>query len=158
MNDRGKTTAARRSGKKIDKDPYSLNSIPRTTVKKNPIHSVITTLPVIMLICGLWFYFSGEKQQRNGEPILSEMIEVSGGFSGMSEQSKKPNAQRIIWIKTPERLRGGRLDLQQYGALQGLKKDQAVRLWLAPRVEGSNLLWVVKAQADEQVYFDLSKK
>ena len=158
MNERSKKTSVTRAGKKLDDDPYSLNSIPRTTVKKNPIHSMITTLPVIMLIIGLWFYFSGEKQQRTGEPILSEMIEVSGGFSGMSEQSKKPNAQRIIWIETPERLRGGRLDLQQYSLLQGLKKDQPVRLWLAPRVEGSNLLWVVKAQADGQVYFDLSDK
>lgn len=124
-------------------------------VKKNPVHSVLTTLPVIMLLLGLWFYFSGEKQQRSGEPILSEMITVSGAFSGMSEQSKKPSAQRIVWIKTPERLRGGRLNIDQYSLLQQLQKDQQVQLWLAPRVEGSTVLWVVKAQAGDQVFFDL---
>ena len=155
MNNRHKSAADRRSGQPVNDDPYSLNEIPATVVRKNPIHSVLTALPVIMLVCGLWFYFAGEKKQRTGEPVLSEMIIVSGEFSGMSEQSKKPNAQRIVWVKTPERLRGGRVDQHQYGLLRDLQKDQQVQLWLAPRVAGSSLLWVIKAQAGGRVLFDL---
>lgn len=127
---------------------------PTTPVKKNPIHSVITALPVIMLVAGLWFYYSGEKKQRGGEPVLSEMMVVDGVFSGISEQNAKPAAQRILWIQTPDRLRGGRLDLAQYKQLQSLEKNQSLKSWMAPRVQGSTTLWVLKVVTDGKVIFD----
>lgn len=127
---------------------------PISSPKKNPIHSIVTTLPVIMLMVGLWFYYSGEKKQRGGEPVMAELVSVTGVFSGTSEQNTNPGAQRILWIKTVDRLRGGRLDLNQYKLLQSLKKDQMLEVWMAPRVRGSNTLWVLKVMSDEQTIID----
>lgn len=123
-------------------------------VKKNPIHSLVTTLPVIMLLVGLWFYYSGEKKQRGGEPVMTELITVSGIYTGSSEQNSNPGAQRLLWIKTADRLRGGRLDLAQFKALEVLEKESDIRVWLAPRIAGSATLWVLKVVADEKVIID----
>lgn len=122
--------------------------------KKNPIHSLVTTLPVIMLLAGLWVYYSGESKQRGGEPVLAEMVAVSGLFSGTSEQNSSPGAQRILWVKTPDRLRGGRLDLAQFKVLQQLQKNQLLEVWMAPRVQGSNTYWVLKVVSDGQTLLD----
>lgn len=147
---------ARRVGSSSENGHQNPNAaVNQPVVKKNPIQSVLTALPVIMLVAGLWFYYAGEKKQRGGEPLLAEMQRVSGVFSGMSEQSKKSAAQRIIWVKSSGgRLRGGRVDHQQFKILQQLEKDQSVQLWMAPRVAGSNTLWVLKVEADGQVLID----
>lgn len=128
---------------------------PKTApLKKNPIHSLITTLPVIMLLAGLGFYYAGEKKQRSGEFVLTEMRQVSGVLSGLSEQGQSANSRRIVWIKTPERLRGGRLDLQQFKSMQQLATGQPVDVWLAPRVPGSSTFWVVRVVASGDVVID----
>lgn len=154
MNNKRDSDARHRkhSGRKVERwqpDPAQASG-----AKKNPIHSLVTTLPVIMLLAGLWFYYSSESKQRGGEPVLAEMVTVTGFFSGTSEQNTNPGAQRLLWIKTPDRLRGGRLELVQYKLLQKLHKDQSVHVWMAPRIRGSNTLWVLKVVADEQLIID----
>jgi len=114
-------------------------------IKKNPIESVITTLPIIMLLGGLAFYFLNERRQLHGEILLEQIEEISGRFSGISQQSDKPGAQRILWIKTPSRLRGGRVDYQQAQLLEELGEGDPLTVWAAPKVHGSKTLWVVKA-------------
>ena len=130
-------------------DPVILAATPMP--KKNPIHSLVTTLPVIMLLAGLGIYFSNERKQFAGEPILSEAVQYSGRFSGISKQNDKINAQRILWVQSAERLRGARIDYAQYNRLSVLDDQAQVNLWAAPRVAGSATLWVVRLTVDGSV-------
>ena len=52
--------------------------------EKNAIHSVLTALPVIMLVAGLYFYYQGESAQSEGTPIIAESRQISGIFTGFS--------------------------------------------------------------------------
>jgi len=38
--------------------------------EKNPIHSILTALPILMLVAGLYIYYKGESQQRVGRALL----------------------------------------------------------------------------------------
>ena len=116
-------------------------------VKKNPIESVITTLPVIMLLGGLAFYYFNERRQVGGQILLDQIEQIDGKFSGISAQGNKPESQRILWIKTPARLRGGRVDYRQAKQLDVLADGDPISVWAAPRVRGSKTLWVVKASS-----------
>ena len=117
-------------------------------MRKNPIESVLTALPVIMLVGGLIFYYSSEKKQRNGALMMEQSIQISGGYNGISEQGAKVDSQRILWVQTADRLRGGRIT--QLQALQlassDLKKGQQLMVSMAPRVAGSNTRWVYRAE------------
>jgi len=120
-------------------------------VKKNPIESVVTTLPVIMLLGGLAFYFLNERRQVGGQILHDQIAEIDGEFSGISQQSDKPDAQRLLWIKTPSRLRGARVNHQQAQQLGVVSAGDPLVVWMAPKVKGSKILWLVKACSDGQL-------
>ena len=126
----------------------------RGPVKKNPVESVITTLPIIMLLGGLAFYYFNERRQVDGKILVDQMQQINGKFSGISAQSDKPESQRILWIKTPQRLRGGRVDYRQAQQLEGLADGDPITVWAAPRVQGSKTLWVVKASSEGELLIE----
>ena len=118
--------------------------------KKNPIESVITTLPIIMLLGGLAFYYFNERRQVDGQILMQYVEEIEGEYAGISQQSDKPDAQRILWIKTPSRLRGGRIDYLQAQKLGALTDGDPLTVRAAPKVQGSKTLWVVEASSRGQ--------
>ncbi|OED39227.1 hypothetical protein AB833_17015 [Chromatiales bacterium (ex Bugula neritina AB1)] len=122
--------------------------------KKNPIHSLVTTLPVIMLLAGLGFYFINERKQVEGELLFSQTVEFSGSYSGLSKQSDSVNAQRLLWVETGGRLRGTRINYTQFRKLSNIADKALVTVWAAPRVEGSATLWVVKLVSGSKVLLD----
>lgn len=129
-------------------------SADRPAPRKNPIHSLITTLPVIMLLFGLTIYYIKEGKQRSGPLLFTQMEQLSGGFSGISQQGDKVESQRILWVETSDRLRGIRIDQQQYKKLQELDTNVPLELWAVPRVEGSATLWLVKIAVSGTVLID----
>ncbi len=123
-------------------------------IKKNPVESVITTLPIIMLLGGLAFYYFNERRQVDGQILIDQIEQIDGAFSGISAQSEKPEAQRILWIKTPSRLRGGRVSYKQAQQLDVLTDGDPITVWAAPKVQGSKTLWVVKLSSDGKVLIE----
>ena len=113
-------------------------------VRANPIHSVLTSLPVIMLLAGLGYYYSTESKQQNGELILSQSVEMRGHYRGTSAQSKRPGAQRMLWLQSDAGLRGYRVTADQVQALDGLEIEDEISLAAAPRVVDSKVLWIYR--------------
>jgi hypothetical protein len=124
--------------------------------KKHPIETLVTTLPLVMLLAGLAFYFLNERRQVDGQILFDQIQQFDGEYSGISQQSDKPDAQRIVWIQTPARLRGGRVDYQQAQQLKTLSNGDPISVWAAPKIAGSNTLWVVKVSSDGEPLFDIS--
>ncbi len=107
-----------------------------------------------MLLVGLAIYYTKEGKQRNGELLFEQTVQFSGESAGISVQGAKVESQRILWVKTSERLRGLRIDHLQYKKLQGIGKQLKVNVWAAPRVEGSATLWLVKLVVAGELLID----
>ncbi|MFK8078501.1 MAG: hypothetical protein AB8B84_18120 [Granulosicoccus sp.] len=127
--------------------------------EKNAIHSVLTALPVIMLVVGLYFYYQRESAQNEGAPILSESRQTSGIFTGFSEVKSGAKGRHYLWINNDGTTRGFRIQPEQLVQLQQLNKGEDIQLQTAPTVSGSRTLWAWKIQQGETVFLemDLSK-
>lgn len=119
--------------------------------EKNPIHSVLTALPVIMLVVALYFYYQGETEQSEGVPILSESQQLSGIFTGFSVVKSGSNGRHYLWIEDAGNTRGVRVQPEQVVQLQGLKKGTQTLLEAAPTVAGSRTLWAWRVQQGDAV-------
>ncbi len=110
--------------------------------EKNRIHSVLVALPVLMLMIGLYVYYSSESAQNNGAPVLSAMETRQGQFKSMSKVSGIGQAKHFVWYFVGEAAKGARVTEAQAHQLSQLKPGDDLLLELVPRVEGSNTLWV----------------
>lgn len=123
--------------------------------EKNAIHSVLTALPVIMLVVGLYFYYQGESAQSEGTPILTESQQISGIFTGFSEVKSGSKGRHYLWIDHDGNTRGLRVQPEQLLQLQQLKKGEDTQLQIAPTVAGSRTLWAWKVQQGDTVFLDM---
>ncbi len=122
------------------------------SVRANPIHSVLTSLPVIMLLAGLGYYYFSENKQQSGALILSKSESIDGRYEGTSAQSGSPGAQRIVWLRSAAGLRGFRISADQLPALESLADKMPISITAAPRVADSKVLWVYRlATAQEEL-------
>ena len=103
-----------------------------------------------MLLAGLGYYYSTESKQQNGALILSQSVEMQGHYRGTSAQSKRPGAQRMLWLQSDAGLRGYRLTADQVQALGSLEIEDEISLAAAPRVADSKVLWIYKLSAAQQ--------
>jgi len=113
------------------------------------IESVLTALPILMVVAGLYFYYSGEKKQVNSEPIMEESVTLDVKFEGFSSLRSGGEGQHFLWyLGSGTSPKGARLTLLQLDQMEKreppLIKGEAIRLKLAPRVSGSRTLWVVE--------------
>lgn len=111
--------------------------------KKNPIYSVITALPVIMLLIGLVFWYQSDNAQQSGQPIAAESVTLKGQFNGVSKASGAGDGQFFYWLLqdgTPKTLRISPAQYAQYGQAE---LGQAVSITAAPTISGSSTLWVL---------------
>ncbi|NND89371.1 MAG: hypothetical protein HKN42_00805 [Granulosicoccus sp.] len=123
---------------------------------RNPIHSILTALPVIMLVTGLYFYYQGESVQSDSMPIREESMEVSGTFTGLSVISSGSQGRHYLWFEQDGKARGVRVQPGQAETLQSLRRGGSITLGIAPSVPGSSTYWVWYVQQDGKVYLDTS--
>ena len=117
--------------------------------RANPIHSVLTSLPVIMLLAALGYYYFSENKQQTGSLILTKSVSYDGRYEGTSAQSSSPGAQRIVWVRSAAGLRGFRISADQLPALQSLAEETPISVTAAPRVADSKVLWVYQLVTDQ---------
>lgn len=112
--------------------------------KKNPIYSVITALPVIMLLIGLLFWYQSDNAQQRGQPIIAESVTLKGQFNGVSKASGAGDGQFFFWLMqdgTPKTLR---ISPEQYAQFGHAEKGGFVSVSAAPTISGSSTLWVLE--------------
>ena len=122
--------------------------------RRSRVHSVLSALPVIMLMSGLYFYYSGESAQNAGAPIRAESVDAHGTFEGLSTVKSGGEGRHYLWFDDGVRTRGARILPVQRDALAGLAPGDELRLGLAPTVGGSGTLWVWRVERDDIVLLD----
>ena len=126
--------------------------IPGTDAAPNPsrnkIHSILSALPLIMLIAGLWTYYSNERAQSYGSPILAESVAARGVFDGLSVVNSGGDGRHYLWFDDGTRKRGARIRAYQREALASLEPGDDISLQLAPTVSGSRTLWAWRVERD----------
>ena len=116
-------------------------------VKKTRIQALLTALPVLMLLVGLYFHWRGEREQVTGSPINASQQTLVGHFDRITPRGEKTTGKHFIWLRTEERTRPIRITYEQKQALLAKSYDEgdAVQLSAAPTVAGSNVLWLISA-------------
>lgn len=113
---------------------------------KNKIHSILTALPVLMLVSGLYFYYRGESAQSAGSPILAESVETHGAYTGTSVVKSGAEGRHYLWFDDGTRVRGVRIRPAQRASLGALEPGDEIALRLAPTVSGSRTLWAWRVE------------
>jgi len=65
------------------------NAPPVPKVKKTRTQAILTAAPVLMLLAGFGYYWYGERQQRQGVPIVSEQQEYVGAYDRLTPRGDK---------------------------------------------------------------------
>lgn len=120
---------------------------------RNPVHSIITALPVIMMVTGLYFYFKGEAQQTQSMPIRSESVDISGIFTGLSQTS----GRHYLWLDVEGVAKGVRIKSDQLDALVSLVRDAQIDIKMAPTVHESRTFWVWHVEQSGKVFMDAAE-
>ncbi len=145
-----------KSGTTSVKRPYQWPPPPEpyVPVRKNPVHSVITALPVIMLLAGLYLFYRQEGAETGGEALLAQSVEVDGAFEGLSSVTSGGDGRHYLWFISEERRRGPRVTAEQARALEVLMKGDRLTVSMAPHVDGSRTLWAWKVLRGSELIFD----
>ena len=126
---------------------------------KSRIHSVLTALPLLMLVGGLYIYYNGEQSQRDGALIMAEAVELNGAYKGLSIVKSGGEGQHYLWLTVDGRSRGVRLDVNSHAVIEAvdppLSETEALTVSAAPRVEGSRVLWLASLQRGEETLVTL---
>ena len=121
---------------------------------KSRIHSVLTALPVLMLVAGLYVYYRAEQAQVQGDLLLAEQVILTGEYQGLSEVKSLSESRYFFWLSLDAHSRGARIETAQWVALKmlspALEKGEVVQMTAAPRVSGSKTVWVVAIERDGQ--------
>ena len=123
------------------------------TKPRNPVQSIITALPVLMLVAGLFLYYRGESQQIKGEPIGSESITLVGTYTGMSATS----GRHYLWLEQEGKPLGLRVTPEQAALTDSLERGISLSVQAAPRVHGSRTLWAWYIEQSGTVLVDDSE-
>lgn len=127
---------------------------PARPAGKNRIHSVLSALPVLMLIAGLYYHFSGESAQKKGSPLFEQSVQVGARFEGLSVVKSGGVGRHYLWFDDGERRRGARVKARDVASLASLRQGDQVELSLAPTVDGSTTLWAWRVERGAQMLLD----
>jgi len=120
------------------------------TGTRNPVHAILTALPILMLVAGLYIYYRGESRQSHSAPILAESVETSGTFTGLSATS----GRHYLWLENDGVAKGVRIRTEQVPQLETLVRDMPVKLKIAPSVHESSTYWVWYVEQSGKVFLD----
>jgi hypothetical protein len=123
--------------------------------EKNPIHSVLTALPVIMLVVGLYVYYQGESEQNQGAPIHAESQDIAGVFTGLSIVKSGLQGRHYLWVEEDGFTRGVRIRPDQVHFMQELERGMKIKLSIAPTVTGSGTYWAWRVSQGGKVALDM---
>lgn len=132
----------------------SASAVATDAPRKNKIHSILTALPVLMLVVGLYYFYSGESAQNSGSPILDESIDADVVFDGMSVVRSGGEGRHYLWYDDGTRRRGARIHARQVPAVASLRPGDRIAVRLAPTVSGSSVLWAWRVERDQIVLID----
>ena len=125
---------------------------------RNPVHSILTALPVIMLVVGLYLYYQGESEQSHSAPIRAESVEAEGIFTGLSAvKSGSSGGRHYLWFEQDGKSRGIRIQPAQAAVLQPLLRGELLRVRMAPSVPDSRVFWAWYVEQDGVVFLDASE-
>ena len=129
--------------------------VPYQPVNKNAIHSILTALPVLMLVAGLYIFYRSENAQTEGAPIVAESVESSGIYTGLSVVNSGGNGRHYLWFESGDRARGPRITSKQAATLDSLVVGQPIQVRMAPTISGSSILWVYHVEQRGIVVLDV---
>lgn len=134
----------------------------RVPVRRNTIHSVLTALPIVMLLVGLWIAHRDESAQTDGTPLRAESTQLSGVYEGVSLIKTSGSAKHYLWLEVPKAdttvLRGFRVSEQQARlARENLTLQRSILVDAAPTVQGSDTYWLWRLSVDGEVLIDDSE-
>jgi len=110
--------------------------------KKDPFHSLVTALPVLMLLIGLAVWYVKDSAQHRGAPIAAESKQLTGEFNGVSKAQSASGAQYFMWLVQDGNKKTLRITRDQYQQHENREVGEAVTVTAAPTVSGSSILWV----------------
>ncbi len=125
--------------------------------ERNPIQSILTALPVLMLVAGLYIYYAKESEQTHNAPIRALSVEAGGIFTGFSEVKSGAQGRHYLWFEENGRARGVRIRSTQADELQVLVRDQPISLKIAPTVHESKTYWVWFVEQSGVVLLDVEE-
>lgn len=117
---------------------------------RNPLHSIIVALPLIMLVTGLYIYYRGESRQTQSVPIQAESIESSAVFTGLSAT----RGRHYLWLDADGVAKGVRVQEGQVPQLETLVRDAPILVKMAPSVPGSTTYWAWYVEQNGKVFLD----
>jgi len=124
--------------------------------RRNPIQSVLTALPILMLVAGLYYYHRTEQAQQASAPIRQEAKTVTGLYTGQSVVKSGLSERHYLWYADEGRPHGVRVTGEQAKVLASLVKEQPIAMDVAPTVAGSKTLWVLRVEQHGDVIFEAS--
>ena len=128
------------------------------SASKNRVHSVLTALPVMMLVAGLVVFYAGERRQSAAAPIAAESVRLDGIYDGLSAVSSGGAGQHYLWLHADEpgaERRGVRVPPAAVASLRrALSVGQPIVIDAAPSVTGSATRWLWRVQRDGRTVFD----
>lgn len=160
--------APRKSGRERVREQWRASNLPDHAIpalgRKSRIQSVLTALPILMVLLGLFVYYQAEQRQSHGEPVLAEQQRIDARFVRLATVGGEESGQHYLWVHDGERERGVRIDLTHKLQLNGLPDNEvlhagdAVSLEAAPRIPGSRTLWLLRLWRGEQALLEPSSR
>ncbi len=118
------------------------------SARRHPLYTVMSALPLAMLVVGIAIYYFGESQQSAAEPIVAEARELRGLAAGTSVLGAGEAAQHFFWLDTDRGQRSVRITPEQHALLAGFEKGGRVVVSAAPTISGSKKLWLLSLEDD----------
>lgn len=125
---------------------------------RNPIHSILTALPILMLIVGLYIYYRGESEQSHSAPIRVESVNAEGVFTGLSVVNSGSQGRHYLWFEQDGKARGVRVQPLQAQQLGALVRGESIQVRMAPSVSGSKTYWAWYVEQADEVFLDASEQ
>lgn len=137
---------------------------------KSRMHSLLTTLPAVMLVLGLGYYYLGERAQTHSAPLLDQLQSYEGVFLGKTTVGGSQWGKHYLWLgvsasdDTVRRV-GFRILQQESAAFEAARRaekpllnvDDPIRVEAAPTVSDSGVRWVVRLWRGSELVFDREK-
>ncbi len=117
---------------------------------RHPVLSLITALPLIMLVAGLYYYYYAESEQTNSKPIASESREIIASFSGLSAT----RGRHYLWVEFEGNSKGIRVREEQVPLLEEMIRGEQLIVEMAPSISGSTTLWALRVEQAGSIFLD----
>lgn len=146
--------------------PVAADGMSLETRPRSMLHSLLTSLPILMLLAGLWVFYRNEGAQTEAGPLRDASVQWEGVYLGVSQVRAAGTGRHYLWLlpaaegASPElaadsERRGFRVLLEQAALLrQQLAVDTRVVVDAAPTVEGSQTLWLWRLSVDGEIIID----